>query len=306
MSKSNTVEIRHPIGATGELKLRNVSGRIRIVGTDGDEAVVRVTAAGGEPQLNVERSAGGLVVQPESVSFGLRVNIGDRNSLDFEVEAPRSARLSVKAVSSDIDCRAMTGEQAYKTVSGDIRLAAVAGRISAMTVSGDVRLHEAGAIELDGATTSGDLTIEALEVGQLGVRTVSGDVRVAARLLPGPRHSVETVSGDLLLDSLAGVTVESKRALDFARKNRTPTVVGDGAATLLFRSMSGEERVRSGHPAPPEAPQPPTAPEPPTAAEPAGPAAQPAFDRLAVLQALERGEIDVEEASRRLEAVSHG
>lgn len=46
----------------------------------------------------------------------------------------------------------------------------------------------------------------------------------------------------------------------------------------------------------PEPPLPRTPPEPPAVPGPAG-------DSLAILQALERGEIDVEEASRRLEAL---
>lgn len=290
MSDRQGMEIRHPIGARGELKLRNVSGRMRLVGGDGDEAVVRVTATEGAPRINVERGEGSLVVQPEIVTIGLRRDRGSDASLDFEVELPRAARLDVKTVSADVDARDLAGEQAYKTVSGDVRLAAVSGRLSARTVSGDVRLHEAGEVEVDAATTSGDLTVEAESVLRLDVRTVSGDVRVKGRLAPGQRHSVETVSGDLLLDTPSGVTIESKRALDFARKGRRPTVIGDGAATLTFRSMSGEERVRGGRDdqAPNEAP----------AREP--------IDRIEVLRALERGEIDVDEASRRLEEVSHG
>jgi hypothetical protein len=176
-----------------------------------------------------------------------------------------------------------------------------------MTVSGDARLHEGGELEFDGATTSGDLTVEATLVARLGVRTISGDVRVVGRLLVGPRHAVETVSGDLQIETDGGLTVDSSRALDFGRGNRGPAVYGDGAARLLFRSMSGDQRVRQrGGPAqPPSAPTSPTRPTSPT--PPTTPSAPIDSDaRIEILRALERGEIDVDEASRRLEGAHRG
>lgn len=299
MNERHETEIRHAIGSGGSLALRNVSGRMRLLATDGDEAVVRVTAHDGSvPNLNVERGESSLLVEPERSGLGFNVQIGSRHQLDFDVELPRGARVDVKTVSADVVAEGLAGEQRFKAVSGDIRLDRSAGRVSAMTVSGDVRLHDAGDLELDTATTSGDLTVEARLLRQLDVKTVSGDVRIAGRLQPGPRHSVETVSGDLGLEATGGVTVESRRALDFARRGSQPIVVGDGAARLVFRSMSGDQRVRLQETAE-------NSTQPPSEQQPAEPA--PATDeRLAVLRALERGEIDVDEASRRLEAASRG
>jgi hypothetical protein len=84
-------------------------------------------------------------------------------------------------------------------------------------------------------------------------------------------------------------------------RDRRRYVIGDGAASLLFSSMSGDVMARPSRrfsesirmPAPPTPPTPPT--------PPAAPAAPMAPDeQLAILQALERGEIDIEEASERL------
>jgi hypothetical protein len=79
-------------------------------------------------------------------------------------------------------------------------------------------------------------------------------------------------------------------------------VVGDGAALFRFRSMSGDVRVAGGsetheQPAPARTPTAPAAPpEPPAVPE--------RTDSLEILRALEAGEIDVEEATRRLEEVA--
>jgi Putative adhesin len=310
---SNQTEIRHDIGAQGTLELRTVSGSIRLAGTDGSEAVV--TVHGDENalrELAIERGPGRLLVQPQRVDFGfLRRGHVD---FDFDVTLPRNARVDVKAVSADITARNLGGEQEYKTVSGELRLSNVAGRVTIQTVSGDVRLEDGGRLELSTTATSGDVHVEAELIDYLRVKTVSGDLRLEGRLADGPRHTVETVSGDLNFRTTGGVTVEPQRALDIGRSGRRPVIIGDGAAQLTFRSMSGDEHVTAVGTATStrETPRSATAPAPAMTAAAADSdvptstyrtAAAPT-SRLDVLRALERGEIDVEEAARRLEEVS--
>lgn len=301
----SATEIRHVIGAAGNLSIRNVAGRVRLTATDGEEVVVRSTGGrAGEPELNIERTEGGLLVEPRRDGkrlFGLVPDLND--TIDFDVVVPRGARLDIKTVSADIDASGLVGDQGYKTVSADVRLRDVGGRVSVMSVSGDVRLQDGRELALDGATTSGDFTVEASLLHVLGLRTISGDIHLRGRLAQGPRHSVETVSGDLHLESTAGITLSTSSALDLGRRDRGPTVVGDGSARLAFRTMSGDHAV-SFVPEDPHA----SASQPPTA-EPwdYAPPPPPATDaRLEVLRALERGEIDVEEASRQLESMAGG
>jgi hypothetical protein len=82
--------------------------------------------------------------------------------------------------------------------------------------------------------------------------------------------------------------------------------VGAGGPTVLFNSMSGDlainrpRRLDRVVPQPPAAPIPPPAPLAGAPMPPAPSTAPSAADQLEILQALERGEIDVDEASRRL------
>jgi hypothetical protein len=72
------------------------------------------------------------------------------------------------------------------------------------------------------------------------------------------------------------------------RADRRRLVLGDGAATMAFNSMSGDLAVTRSRqrPRPAEASM--------------APAAPTADERSEILGALERGEIDVDEAMRRL------
>jgi hypothetical protein len=150
-------------------------------------------------------------------------------------------------------------------------------------------------------TVSGDVVVSAPRIDALRAQTVSGDVDVDGELASAGEFRVETVSGDFgigLAGSAAfdvrGISTDISSDIDHrieGRLDRRRVVIGSGEPTVIFSSMSGDlsiRRQRRFAPAGTEAPV--TSPTPTVAAD----------AQLAVLEALERGEIDVDEATRRL------
>ena len=354
-------EIRHTIGATGQLTINNVSGSVELRAADGGEVVVNVRSENGRVDwlpIAVRQSDGLLAIDVEKrSSFGMFGSLfGANDGLEFEITVPRAARLTVNTVSADVNAQFVSGEQNYKTVSGDIQIDPDGGRIRAATVSGDIHARPAEPAELSTSSTSGDVFVQASVLNLFEARTVSGDIELEAGLAAGPLHTIETVSGDLSIESPTGVTVDVKSGLGMRRGSRG-FVSGDGAAKVRFRTLSGDchlegaQRIRSedddedddwsgrhgrhgrhGHslerrierqvqrmtrgigpdfdfpPMPGRPPMPPMPPNPPTGSRPpsyepeaAAPSQRQAQSQLDVLRALERGEIDVDEAARRLQ-----
>ena len=286
-------EIRHTIGVEGTFSLHNVSGDIRLRGTDTDEVLVHARSSHGRSDslpLIVRRTDGGLRIEVEQGSFDMLGLSRRRVGIEFDVTLPRAARVEVNAVSSDIEAHRLSADQAYKTVSGDVTVEGHGGRVSLTTVSGDVDLAADQQLEPSVATTSGDVSISAPSVSALQVRTVSGDTRIRSGFLPDAGHRVESVSGDLLVEARSGLTLDVRRGIDVASGRNRRMVAGDGSAELRFRSLSGDVHLEGDvvEPAP----------------APAAPVPGASDDSLDVLRALERGEIDVEEAARRLEGAS--
>lgn len=289
-------EIRHVIGATGTFSLHNVSGDISLRGADTEEVIVTARSSHGREDslpLVVRRGEGSLSIELEQQAFSFFSHAMFRGhfGVDFEVTLPRAARVEINAVSSDIEGRGLIGDQEYRTVSGDVSLESAGGRMALTTVSGDISLEADQPIEPRLATTSGDVELAAPEVRGLQVRTVSGDAEVRAAFDAGAVHTVETVSGDASISAMSGVTVDVRRGLDLSGNGSRQRVVGDGSARLRFRSLSGDLDLEGAMAHAGER------------AQPSAPAAQPPQkpDSLEILRALERGEIDVEEAARRLE-----
>jgi hypothetical protein len=327
---SRVQEIRHAIGHRGHIGLRVTSPDVEMRANDGETATVRVTfeiRAASETEadafferikFHVDASQGWLeVAEPKDGMGGIGALVrhftaGERADARVEMDAPRAADVRVEGVSSDLTAIGFGGLQEYRTVSGDLVLDRVGGDIRIKGVSSDISLKadlELPSLEIE--TVSGDVSAFAPAVGQLRIVTVSGDVDLETSLGDGPEHRVETVSGDLSLGTQDGLTVEVRGLSSDANirlphrsegsRDRRRYVIGDGGPDLLFSSMSGDVEVRPprrSRPTPPTPPVPPTPATPQTPPPPSPPVSDQA--QLDVLRALERGEIDVDEAVRRL------
>jgi hypothetical protein len=305
-----TAEVRHPVGPDGLVVVRVRTEDVAIRGVDGGDAVVRARG---------DRSLGELEVDRGERS--LEVRTGRGRGRDLEIEVPRTAHVVVEAASSDIRAHGLAGDQRFRVVSGDLEMRDVHGNVHAEAVSGDIDLVADGPSRLDLRTMSGDVAVRAGVVEALRVTTTSGDIRLAGRLLGDGPFAIETVSGDVILAPAGDLRVEIRTITGDVRSEspsrleedggRRTLAIGSGGPTVAFRSTSGDLRIVRAlslrSPGPTSEGRvgsfdPPAPPTPPTAALVA------AYDdaRLGVLRALERGDIDVAEAGRRLEALDGG
>lgn len=313
-------EIEHEIGTTGTFALRLTSGEVELRAVDGDTARVRASfelraasdadadelfervrlRAGQSPGLlEVSEPRRGSPAAVDTIARILRFG-ADVAEVRLEADVPRGAHLRFDGVSAEVVARGFAGTQHYRTVSGDLVLNESSGDVRLRGVSSDISVRAKGDLDLEVNTVSGDLSVVAPRYGQLHVTTVSGDVELEGELAVGPAHRVETVSGDLWLGLLGGLTLQVRGlSTDVdatlphraeGSRDRRRYIVGRGEATLDFSSMSGDVSIHAarrttGRTAEQALPQPPAV----------APEAQ-----LEILHALERGEIDVDEATRRL------
>jgi hypothetical protein len=320
-----TQSIDHTIGPSGRLSLKVTSGDVSVRGVPGSDVHVRANyeiraaseeeadRAFAEVQLQVERSEGHLTVEePDDRStFGALVGrlLSGRGhvELSVSVELPEAAELRLDVVSSDVNVEGLLGEQRYNTVSGDLTLTRGGGAVRLNTVSGDVTVRAEQSISLRAEGVSGDLSLVSPVIRALRANSVSGDIDIEGQLAVGAEHRLDTVSGDVSVGLLGGATFEVRGIssdvvsdLDHrieGRQDRRRVVVGAGGPDVLFNSMSGDLSIRRPRRLDRQAPKPPEPLRPPA---PPSATSVTADQQLEILQALERGEIDIEEATRRL------
>lgn len=305
-----TQSIDHTVGERGRVSLEVTSGDVGVRGIPGGEAHIRATfkiSASSDAdadrifeavQLRVHRVSGELSVEEPEGNHSVGSVIGrlfgadGHYELTVEAEVPVAAELQLEAVSSDVDVSDLRGEQRYRTVSGDLSVTNAGGFVRLESVSGDATIRADEHLSVQSQGVSGDLHVTASTLRSLHASTVSGDVELETQLAEGGDFSVETVSGDLEVGlvgdatfEIRGLSTDVSSELDHrleGQVDRRRLIIGSGSPQLRFNSMSGDVDVR----------RPRRLSAKPMAAE--------KQSELDVLRALERGEIDVDEATRRL------
>ena len=245
--------------------------------------------------------------------------------------------LKLATASGDLRVRGARGDLTANTASGDLSIEGLAGRVSAHTASGDARVTAARLDSFTLRTASGDCNVETTLTGDgpFSLESVSGDLYLDlgaeasdAASAPTTFLSFQSLSGDAYVKPpFRQVQRHTWRAGsgETGRRITAKSVSGELYAKLTLRSASPRAAGETPQPPPPVPPVPsvpPVPPMPPAAWEPTVPvdataeaaivpdivppvgeelaAASDHDHRLAVLEAVERGEIDVEEALRRL------
>jgi hypothetical protein len=247
-----------------------------------------------------------------------------------------SGKLDVNTASGEITIEEGAAVLTANTASGEVTTTDVDGRITIRSASGDISVQRSQLEHLAVNTASGDVDVEATMAGRetSTLNTVSGDVNLRLTA-PAARLTLSTVSGDSNVHAEFEKDGRGQWRLvpnNAAASSEGPTIAiktvsgdisvhgtkGEAPVIDLPASTAPTKPVQFVPPAPSAPPAPPA---PPTAAHfdnGGGQASQPTepvdqvvealdpeseAERMNVLQALERGEIDIDEAMSRLDAI---
>jgi hypothetical protein len=330
-----TAELRHRIGPNGRFSLRLPSGEVSIRPVDGEVATVRELSGrslADRFQITTGPESLELAVRQR---FQISLQIGSfatgSGSADLLVDLPRGTSVAIDTASTDVSVAGLTGPGRYRTASGDLILSDIGGDLAIEGVSGDVRIDAVSEIEVQARTISGDLQVRAPRLSRAELGTTSGDLHLDAELRGNGPFSLKTISGDVMVVNRGGLQIEGQTItgeISSAVSHRTESgpgrrllIVGDPQATLGFKSVSGDLSIleprdaapplmpRPVSPEVPVMPELPTPPAPPSAPT-GGQVERDADDdressrvedaRLEILRALERGDIDVQDATEQL------
>jgi DUF4097 and DUF4098 domain-containing protein YvlB len=274
------------VGPNASLDLSNLSGEVVVTGGPGEEIRVDATKrVRARDAAAAKQLLSSLTI--DAVENGGRVEIRTlyphghdiSAEVDFTVQLPATAALSVHTVSGDIRASKVRGESRLESVSGNIvandlskvaRLKSVSGDVeitdgvsadafTAGTVSGNLLTRRIKARGMDVQTVSGDVKLEDVTCDRAQVKSVSGDVAYDGPLSKGGRYEFTSHSGDLHV-AIEGATGFEITANTFSGEMRSElpslklttneddlpgnhevrATIGDGSALLVVKTFSGD------------------------------------------------------------------
>ena len=216
----------YKIAPDGIIRVRSISGEVRIQGYDGPDIVVEGFRVGrNRDQVEiVDRSTMNQV----DVDVHYAENCNCDASVNFQVKVPRAVRYNfdhIGSISGSVHLMDVTGNVRAESVSGSVEVKNVSGMVNASSVSGNV-----------------DVYIRRIEgSGEMKFSSISGNVVVRAPANLDADVAMSTLSGTLTTDF--PIEIQERRYMP-GRSARGR--LGSGSLSIRITSVSGRVSLTKG------------------------------------------------------------
>ena len=211
----------------GTLRLKNFSGRVTIVASDGPDVVIDAVRRAPRSRLDrikldIHTSGSNMVVVEANQRDSSWWNFDGSNVVetDFDIKVPRRTNLDLSVFSSPVNVEGVEGRHKVHGFSSRVTMTDIAGSVRAHTFSGRVVIRE-----------------KSWEPNQtIDVDTFSGDVELHVPASAEGRVTFNSFSGRLNSEMPLTLHTSSRRALK--------ADLGSGSnGTLRFKTFSGSVKI---------------------------------------------------------------
>jgi DUF4097 and DUF4098 domain-containing protein YvlB len=259
-----------PLGPTGTLDLKNISGDITVTAGNGREVVMDITRRS-RGRTDADAKLGLEQVKVEVDHRGDRATVETRYpdqqgrqrtpysvSVTYNVTAPVGTRVSITNISGSVTATGLHGDLSVDVVSGDIEISNSTHLVNVKSLSGDTTITD---VESDGnlsvGAVSGDLTFLRVKVRRLSVNVISGDVvatdvsadgveltsmsgsvQYSGPIARNGRYQLQAHSGDIRI-AIGGNVGFDLRAETFSGQIRADSGIELKSPTSSRRSLRG-------------------------------------------------------------------
>jgi DUF4097 and DUF4098 domain-containing protein YvlB len=209
----------YKVPANGSIRIRTVSGEVKIQGYDGPNVVVEGFKIGRDrDRVDIVDTSGA-----DHVDVGVYYPESGSNSasVSFQVQVPRSVSYNFETI---------------RSVSGNVYLTDVTGQVRAVSVSGSVEVKNVSGL-VSATSTSGNVDVYIKKIegsGDMRFSSISGNVSVRAPVDLNANVEMNTLSGSLTTDF--PLDVHDRR---YAPGRSARGRLGAGTCSIRITSVSG-------------------------------------------------------------------
>lgn len=276
-SDVQSVRMSKAAATDGTVRIKNVSGSVRVTGWSKSEIQVTGTLGSGTERLDFD-----VTGDRAEIEVVLPRHARNVDGSDLEIRLPLRSKVQIETVSAEIIAGDVQGELDARSVSGDIAISGRPAEITAQTVSGEITVAAqsdkarvesvSGDLRLEGlrgtltvSTISGEVSFNGGQCERLRFSSVSGDLSFTGEIAKKASLSLESHSGDITLiipaKTSATFTLETfsgdienafgqkaKRTSKYAPGRALSFTTGDGDAEVEVTTFSGDVMIRTRQP----------------------------------------------------------
>lgn len=261
------INVTRPLQSGASLSVNNTSGLIEVSVWDRNEVQIRGELGEGSEPLEISGNADHL-----EIAVRLKTKERSAEGSTLLLRVPEQTRLTLTAVSADIEVSGVKGDLLAHSVSGDLALSVGSEQVEARSVSGNIELQAPAkksnlhsvsgdivatglADSLRAETVSGNVEVRGGRFHDISMRSISGDYRVDAGLAESGTLIGETLSGDMEISlqppvgakfSLRSFSGKVRTDLEDSRSSTDDPLsftVGNGRGRVDLSSFSGDIRL---------------------------------------------------------------
>jgi hypothetical protein len=183
---------RGPADPTGEIRIVNSSGAVRISAWDRPEFAIEAAAGPGVQRIDATTDKG-----VNSFRVVLKDGVSGSQDALVKINIPSGSHVDVETVSASVWIGGINGPVTVRSLSGSVSATqSAAAAASVQTLTGAISLRS-GARSVDVRTTTGRVDLTLADPETVRVRSVSGFVGIEARLGRSTRVDAETTGAAL-------------------------------------------------------------------------------------------------------------
>lgn len=191
----------------GRLEVDNYAGSVTVRSWNRNDVRVQATHSA-RAEVEIDQTGNTVRIDAGGPSGPVTVR--------YTISVPKSFRVSVDGVDTDVDVEGIDGDINVETVEGDVTIRSINGRVQAESVSGFVTVDGVkGAVQV--SATSESVRVSNV-TGELQVEAVNGGISMTK--IVSSHVMAETVNGSIVL----GSTVEDGGAYSLSTTNGTITM----------------------------------------------------------------------------------
>lgn len=218
----------YDLSSSGQIRISNVSGDIKVTGYGGDRIIVTGTKVGPDrDMIRIEETSN----TNDLVELGVRYpETGRCNAgVNFEVHVPEGMPYHFSRISS---------------VSGNVEFDGFYGSINAESVSGNVEIRNVRPIAVNAKSVSGNVNMEIARLDttapvNIKLSSISGNVDVKAPADLNAEIAMSSISGSLKTDFPLEIQKQSAGA-----GQSVSGQLGDGMHSITMNTISGRINLR--------------------------------------------------------------